>query len=318
MNISELKLNYVRVEPRAKRLKSALSTELDHLLAKEGVTLGVPIEARVKEWSSIEEKINRKSLDLTNIEDLDDFVGIRLILLFRRDLIAVDKLLRTALNIKSSEDTSLRLADTQFGYQSQHYIIEVPATWLKIPSWGDFGGIRVEIQVRTLAQHIWAAASHKLQYKHEASVPLPLRRSINRASALLETVDLEFDRLLDDRTLYVQDQMKHENSETPLNVEVLDSILSEIFPARNKSENEPYDELVIDLNHFGVKTAGELKRIMSKHMKAIMSEDAKNAKTNNRASGYYFKYVGLAREGLRCEFGSKNVSDFLKARRRVN
>ncbi|GFZ72738.1 hypothetical protein PSE10C_34800 [Pseudomonas amygdali pv. eriobotryae] len=313
MDVSELKLNYFRVESRAKRLMSALSAELEHLLAKEGVTLGVPIEARVKDWSSIEEKIIRKSLDLNSIEDLDDFVGMRLILLFRRDLVAVDKLIRAALNIKSSEDTSLRLKDTQFGYQSQHYVIEVPSAWLKIPSWGEFGDIRVEIQVRTLAQHIWAAASHKLQYKHEASVPLPLRRSINRASALLETVDLEFDRLLDERLLYVKNQMKHEDSDTPLNVEVVDSILSEIFPARNKGESESYDELLSDLNHFGINTAGELKRIMVKHMKAIMSEDERNAKLNKRMSNYFFKHVGLAREGLRCEFGAKEVTDYLKA-----
>lgn len=314
MNVSELRANYEQVESRAKRLKLALTAELNHLMIKEGVTLGVPIEARVKEWSSIEEKINRKSLELDNVEDLDDLVGMRLILLFRRDLVAVDKLLRTSLNIKSSEDTALRLADTQFGYQSQHYIVEVPATWLNIPSWGDFGGIRIEIQVRTLAQHIWAAASHKLQYKHEASVPLPLRRSINRASALLETVDIEFDRLLADRMLYVQDQMKYEDSDAPLNVEILGSILSELFPARNKGKNEPYDEFIVDLNHFGVKTAGELRRIMNEHMKEIMAEDARSARSSKRASGYYFMHVGLAREGLRQEFGSKEVTDFLKAR----
>lgn len=316
MDISELKINYALAESRAKRLMVSLSTEVKHLLEEKGVTLGVPIESRVKEWSSIEEKINRKSLELENIEGLDDFVGMRLILLFRRDLIAVDELLRAALNIRSSEDTSLRLADTQFGYQSQHYIVEVPANWLKIPSWGDLGGIRVEIQVRTLAQHIWAAASHKLQYKHEASVPLPLRRSINRASALLETVDLEFDRLLEERSLYVHDQMKHENAETPINVEVVGSVLTEVFPARNKGVYEPYDELVINLNHFGVKTAGELKRIMNTHMKDIMAADVKTAKSQGRGAGHYFKHVGLAREGLRCEFGSDNVTNHLKVRRR--
>lgn len=317
MEISELKLDYALAESRANRLMVSLSTEVKHLLEAEGVTLGVPIESRVKKWSSIEEKINRKSLELESIEGLDDFVGMRLILLFRRDLVAVDKLLRAELNIRSSEDTSLRLADTQFGYQSQHYIIEVPASWLKIPSWGDLGGIRVEIQVRTLAQHIWAAASHKLQYKHEASVPLPLRRSINRASALLETVDLEFDRLLEERSLYVQDQMKHENSETPLNVEVVSSVLSEVFPARNKHVGESYDELVINLNHFKVKTADELKRIMTNHMKDIMAADVKTAISQGREPDHYFTHVGLAREGLRCEFGSDKVSKHLKARQQA-
>jgi ppGpp synthetase/RelA/SpoT-type nucleotidyltranferase len=60
-----------------------------------------------------------------------------------------------------------------------------------------------ELQLRTLAQHIWAVASHKLQYKREASVPVPIRRSINRVSALLEMVDLEFDRVLLEREQYV-------------------------------------------------------------------------------------------------------------------
>ncbi|CAI8945295.1 putative GTP pyrophosphokinase [Pseudomonas chlororaphis] len=267
MDTSKLRIEYARIESRANRLKTALSAELDHLLAKDGVTLGVPIEARVKEWLSIEEKINRKSLNLHKIHELDDLVGIRLILLFRRDLMAVDKLLRSALTVRSSEDTSLRLADAQLGYQSQHYIVEVPRPWLGLPTWGDLGAIRVEIQVRTLAQHIWAAASHKLQYKHEASVPLPLRRSINRASALLETVDIEFDRLLEDRLSYVKDQLEHENPDEPLNVEILDSVLSKIFPYRNRQDDEPYNDLLIDLNYFGINTADELTQVMEKHMK---------------------------------------------------
>ncbi|UUT21913.1 GTP pyrophosphokinase family protein [Pseudomonas sp. T8] len=314
MDTSKLRIEYARIESRANRLKTALSAELDHLLAKDGVTLGVPIEARVKEWLSIEEKINRKSLNLHKIHELDDLVGIRLILLFRRDLMAVDKLLRSALTVRSSEDTSLRLADAQFGYQSQHYIVEVPRPWLGLPTWGDLGAIRVEIQVRTLAQHIWAAASHKLQYKHEASVPLPLRRSINRASALLETVDIEFDRLLEDRLSYVKDQLEHENPDEPLNVEILDSVLSKIFPYRNRQDDEPYNDLLIDLNYFGINTADELTQVMEKHMKKIMISDSKEATQHDRKEGYYFKHVGLAREGLRQEFGDEEVSGFLRSR----
>lgn len=68
MKTSDLKANYIRVEPRAKRLKLALSAELTHLLEKEEITLGVPIESRVKEWTSIEEKINRKSLGLKKLK----------------------------------------------------------------------------------------------------------------------------------------------------------------------------------------------------------------------------------------------------------
>lgn len=315
MNPSDLKSSYYIIEPRAKRLKSAITEQLDHLISQSGATLGVPIEARVKDWSSIEEKVMRKSLNLLKIEDLDDLVGVRLILLFRKDLTAVDKLLHTSLNIKSSEDTSLRLADTQFGYQSQHYIVEVPIDWLNIPTWADLGGIRIEIQVRTLAQHIWAAASHKLQYKHEASVPLPLRRSINRASALLETVDIEFDRLLEDRSTYLNTQMNKETPDTPLNVEIIDAVLSKIFPPQNRRDDEPYDDLMIDLKHFGIKTAKQLENLMTKHLTEIMKKDAELAKTEFPKRDFYFQHIGLAREGLRREFGEDVVSRFLVSKK---
>jgi len=315
MNHPELKISYSNIEPRAKRLKAALAAELEHLLNEKGVTLGVPIEARVKDWSSIEEKLVRKSLSLEKVEELDDLVGLRLILLFRRDLKAVDELLRTSLLIKSAEDTSLRLADTQFGYQSQHYIIEAPASWLSIPSWADLGGIRVEIQVRTMAQHIGAAASHKLQYKREASVPLPLRRSINRASALLETVDIEFDRLLEDRLTYLADDLKNETPDSPLNVEIIDSILLEIFPSANRSDKEDFDELLVELNHFGINTAGQLQKLLEKNFDSIMAEDAGYAESNHL--DFYFQHVGLAREGLRKEFGDDAVTEFMKANNHV-
>ncbi|WP_158509986.1 GTP pyrophosphokinase [Pseudomonas mosselii] len=316
MNHSDLKVSYSKVEPRAKRLKAALSAELDHLLNESGVTLGVPIESRVKEWSSIEEKLVRKSLALEKVEELDDLVGLRLILLFRKDLKAVDKLLRDSLLIRSAEDTSLRLSDTQFGYQSQHYIIEAPKNWLSIPSWGDLGGIRVEIQVRTMAQHIWAAASHKLQYKREASVPLPLRRSINRASALLETVDIEFDRLLDDRLIYLKDELKNETPSSILNVEILDSILSKIFPSANRTSEEDFDELLVELDHFGIKTAGQLQGLLEKHFDSIMAEDLKYA--NREGLEFYFQHIGLAREGLRKEFGDDAVKEFMQSHRRIS
>jgi ppGpp synthetase/RelA/SpoT-type nucleotidyltranferase len=110
----------------ATKLKSALIEQLDHLFSSNKVSLGVPIEGRVKTWSSIAEKIERKSLSLNKIGDLDDLVGIRTIFLFRPDLSVVDQLLKSTFNVESVEDTSSRLSDNQFGYQSQHYIVRIP------------------------------------------------------------------------------------------------------------------------------------------------------------------------------------------------
>ena len=101
-------------------------------------------------------------------------------------------------------------------YQSLHYIIRIPKHWLKVSTFADLGELKAEIQLRTLAQHIWAATSHKLQYKHEDSVPPPIRRSIYRVSALLETVDLEFERVLAERGTYIEESAKGTVQDEPL------------------------------------------------------------------------------------------------------
>jgi putative GTP pyrophosphokinase len=314
METSALFDNYNLLAPKAARLRDSITSELAHLLTQKGVTLGVPIEARVKEWSSIEEKLTRKSVSLNSIKDLDDLVGIRLILLFRCDLATVDALLREALTILSVEDTSLRLAETQFGYQSQHYVVEIPQSWLKIPSFVQLGGIRIEIQVRTLAQHIWAAASHKLQYKHEASVPMQLRRSIHRASALLETIDIEFDRLLEERSKYIENQLSIEDPNKPINVDILSSLLTELLPAQNRSGTENFNDLLLDLNHFGVTTASKLSLMLTRHLKTVIDQDKK---AGNAQKTHYYSHVGLVRQALRKEFSSSAVDNYSDIKRKI-
>lgn len=310
MDATVLHNEYEQVVPRAARLKDSLVSELGHLLAKNSIALGVPLESRVKAWASIEEKASRKPMDLRQITDLDDLIGIRIILLFRCDLESVDRLVRDSLSVLSAEDTATRLGETQFGYQSQHYVVTLPRAWLKLPSYADFSGLKVELQVRTLAQHIWAAASHKLQYKHESSVPLPLRRSIHRASALLETVDLEFDRLLQERRSYVEAQVKAPSTDEPINVDILKSVLAAELPDRNRSAEEPYDDLLVDLKHFGIDTANKLRTLLKRNLNASLASDADWAKRMKKERGFYFGKVGLTREALRIGLGGGVFSDY--------
>lgn len=313
MDIGVLSESYKAIAPQAQRLKQALLDQLDYLLTKHGVSLGVPIESRVKEWGSIAEKITRKSLDIESVESLDDLIGVRVILLFSKDLTVVSEILRSNLIVLRVEDKSSQLGEAQFGYQSQHFITQIKPEWQKVPTWADLGGLRIEIQVRTLAQHIWAAVSHKLQYKQESGVPPPLRRAINRASALLETVDIEFDRLLAAREMYLERESELDDPDELLNVDLVEAVLTKIFPLANKRESEEYDELLVDLSHFGVVRVGQLEEIMRKHYEGIMAEERRYA--SDETDGIYFQFIGLAREGLRCEFGSEAVSAFLKSQR---
>lgn len=314
MDRIELKNSYSIVAANADTFKSVLLVELAHLLDTAKIALGVPLETRIKTWESINHKLERKQLEPEKLEDLNDLIGIRIILLFRKDLDQVEKLIRDSLTVLEAEDAGSKLTEMQFGYQSQHYVVEVPESWLAAPSRKGLGNFKVEIQVRTLAQHIWAAASHHLQYKREASVPLKLRRSINRASALLETVDIEFMRLLEEREIYKETDMISEGDDTPLNVETVEAILTNLFPSRNRGDTENYDELLLDINELGISSPAQLKKILNKKLKKTMESDAIHAEKHEYTTDYYFTHVGLAREALRAEFGCETVSDIMKAR----
>jgi ppGpp synthetase/RelA/SpoT-type nucleotidyltranferase len=287
--------------------------------------LGVPLEGRVKAWSSIAEKSERKARQLTSVIDLDDLVGVRLILLFQRDVDVIHRLISETFQVLSTEDTASRLTETQFGYQSLHYVVRIPEGWEKVPSFAGLEAFKAEIQLRTLSQHIWAAASHKLQYKHEEGVPIPLRRSIYRVSALLETVDLEFNRVLEDRDAYVAKQVAIPRPEETLDVDTTKALLSQLLPAENQGDDEDYADLLSDLLQFEIDTGRKLRILLETHMPAILEKDAQVARRRakddadgedervqaRRERGVFFTHVGLVREALSEEFGDDVVLTWL-------
>jgi putative GTP pyrophosphokinase len=321
LDVESIRVDYEKAEPRARRLQAALLHEIELLLSAQSLPLAVPLEGRVKSWESLREKLDRKSLSINTPIELDDFVGIRVILLFRSDLAAALDHLSKTFNVLSIEDTSQRLAESQFGYQSQHLIVRLRDSWEQVPSFADLMELKAEIQVRTIAQHIWAAASHKLQYKQEQSVPPPLRRTIFRISALLETVDLELDRVLEERLEYSK-TTSIAPPDACLNVDLIAAVLTELLPAANNTGNEDYADLMLDLQYCKVNTVGQLRKLVQKHLKHALDEERatvadrqeKNSvlgTTMERiAAGVYFSHVGLARLCARQEFGDDVLTEF--------
>ncbi len=276
----QLRANFELKSPLAQNFAKKLSNELDELLKRESVSLAVPIEFRVKSWESIVNKIESQKLELNEITDLDDLIGIRLILLFKRDAERACDVISSSFDVFENENTQSRLNVNEFGYQSVHFIIGLPSTWLKIPTFSDFEGLTSEIQVRTAAQHIWAAASHKLQYKQKENVPDEVLRSINRVSALLETVDLEFERTLKKRESYSDTGAPFDN-DVPINVDNLRITLDKSLPKNNKRPDEPYDNLIDDLFKHDLKFIGDLNELIHSFQKIALSKDRKIARELN-------------------------------------
>ena len=318
----DLKKDYESKQSSAERFCSALVEQIKELTSQNNIYLAVPIESRVKIWPSISSKIERSNLKLKDILELNDLVGIRLILLFKRDLIKCRELIEENLEILQQEDTASRLGESQFGYQSYHYVIKLPNEWLSIPTLKDFAEYKAEIQIRTMAQHIWAAASHYLQYKQEDNVPKAVRRSIYRVSAFLETVDLEFERVLSEREEYVK-ELKPEAKDESLNVDILKEILDSHLDIKNRWDDEKYSELIQDLSNCEIDKSSKLISLIKEQLEASVERDKKQVKekqehykktgeivleVDKRAihSGVFWSHTGLVRNMLDGKFGDQS------------
>lgn len=313
---SAITKEYQDLRPIAERFCVEISNQLNALVSRENLYLGFPIECRVKKMDSIQSKVERLAIHIKSVQDLQDIIGVRLIFLFQRDVEKACELIAQKFRVIKIENTGDRLKADQFGYSSMHYIIQFPDAWLSLPSLSELGGLKAEIQVRTVAQHIWAATSHILQYKKESSVPIPVRRAIHRASALLETVDLEFERMLEQREQY-RGKIDTFESDEELNVDLLERVLDECLPMKNKEDNdEKYADLLQDLNAFNVNTISKLKNTITKHIKKVIAADKKQVKELIGNDDLYdenpdrilnrkvfFTHVGLARQAMFFEYG---------------
>jgi ppGpp synthetase/RelA/SpoT-type nucleotidyltranferase len=319
-----LEQEYRAIVPTAINFSEELSRQISHLLRQEGVSLGFPIQSRIKAWPSIVEKIERLSFSAKKVTDFQDLVGLRIILLFQRDVQKVCNLLSNHFTVLRQYDTQSRLNTDQFGYSSIHFVLQMPEVWTSVPTLAAMRGLKAEVQVRTIAQHTWAEASNILQYKQTESVPAPILRSIYRVSALLETIDLEFERVLDQRDSYRAEILLHEK-ETPLsNVDLLETVLDALLPVINKSDDEDYAELLADLHHFNIHTQQDLISLTKKHLDNALIQDKSEADYRLRTGyvvdddelerakrGIFYNHTGLVRTMLGAQF-ARDFQEYMR------
>ena len=262
----QLKNEYKDDQDRFNAFAQEVESIFFKLLGEQSIELAVPLKQRVKTWESIEQKFERfpqLSKEISQVTELRDLIGIRLILSFERD---VERACRVINNfvVTRQEDKADILSPEEFGYRSRHFVVKIPDDWLKHPSASGFADLCCEVQVRTVAQHLWANASRILQYKTEDSVPLHLRRSIHRISALLELVDIEFERILENREEY---RLKLERTalQESLNVDSLRQFLQEYLP-QNPREfyAKDYDYLRQQLTECRITNIKDLKVVLDR------------------------------------------------------
>ena len=86
-------------------------------------------------------------------------------------------------------------------------------------------------------------------------------------------MDLEFERVLDERESYISGLHADKSDDEPLNVDLLAKILDEQLPEENKIEAEAYSELLEDLHHFHIDSPRRLTELIGKHLEDTLAAD---------------------------------------------
>jgi putative GTP pyrophosphokinase len=131
------------------------------------------------------------------LREVEDQIGGRVVVFFRRDIPPVEDALRKAFH--TQESTTKEPHSPQcFDYESRHQIFLIP-THLAPATWSDREDLPIafEMQVRTLFMHAWAEPQHDLGYKPDEPLPREAERLIASAAASAWGADHAFEDVLD-------------------------------------------------------------------------------------------------------------------------
>lgn len=151
------------------------------------------MKSRLKSPISIKEKLDRKNLDtdISTIEqELNDIAGIRVICSFPDDVYMLADALLKQDDITLIEKKDYIKNPKTNGYRSLHLIVSVPIFLAK-----EKRNMKVEIQLRTIAQDFWASLEHQLRYKKDKSFTNEMANELLYCANLSAELDEKMDTL---------------------------------------------------------------------------------------------------------------------------
>lgn len=220
------------------------------------------IESRVKTRESLRQKAKDKEVD-DPLSEIDDVVGVRVVVLFLSDLPRLDKVIQSSFAVVSTEDKIADGDPSSFGYMSTHYVAELASGHIG-PRYDPLKGILIEIQTRTVVMDAWANISHYLDYKGESSVPSDLRKDFYALSGLFYVADQHFE-LFAAQTKQSQKQAEGElddksTAHIEINLDTFTAFLSKRYPDRERPTRGSISDLVEEVVGAGYSDLRSLER----------------------------------------------------------
>src|ERR1700690_902226 len=119
----DLKSKYDRESPFLSRLCGEAKFILEEKLSETDLKIHA-IESRVKTFPSFVDKAKRNGYDKP-LSQIHDIAGVRVVCLFRDDLARIEQIVRNYFRVISGDNKIAKIEDS-LGYQSVHYVCELP------------------------------------------------------------------------------------------------------------------------------------------------------------------------------------------------
>ena len=151
--------------------------------------------SRLKKFSSIVDKLERKNLPMTieNIEEnLNDIAGIRVVCSFPDDVYMLADAFLAQDDITLIKKKDYIANPKPNGYRSLHLIVSVPIFLAH-----EKRVMKAEIQLRTIAMDSWASLEHQLRYKKDFEFTSYMASELLHCAQLSAELDAKMDALRD-------------------------------------------------------------------------------------------------------------------------
>ena len=186
-----------------------LTAKFEHLRYEyKSRGLYCPIEqvtGRVKTISSILDKMQKKQLDITDLEErMEDIAGVRIICQFVEDIPKVVHMIRERRDMEIVQEKDYIEHMKESGYRSYHIIIRYEVQTMNGPK-----SIQAEIQIRTMGMNLWSTIEHSLQYKYKHNIPDHIREKLLKSADAIVLLDREMSAVRDE-IMDAQNSMQHQ------------------------------------------------------------------------------------------------------------
>ena len=315
-NKEKLQVSYDTYRP----VLTAILFSIEQKLKKNLKLASMPtFKTRIKDFSSYYKKLLRvrpSSLGKQSLPTLTDLLGIRVICAFLEDLKTVEDQISKLFNIIEIERKGADRTFSEFGYESIHFLVEIPEEF-KVDTSAVPEGLVCEIQVRTILQDAWAEVEHELVYKSEFSpFDLPLRRKLASLNASLSLSDIIFQEIRDyqnklNKELDCRRENFYDLADNITRGVILDKNTDDLGAVIEKSPTDqasPYirgtiDDMILEAIH--AHNTGNLERAVEIYTKIIEAKPS----PNDIVLSVIYKHRGMAKFAMNAF--EHSLEDFL-------